>query len=183
MSRGFSAASVLVAAAVLQAAGQAPARGVAPKKSVPTAKKTASKKTASKKTQPKKTGSASGVSPKKSATKKPAASKSRTPTRSWRTAQQTPTTERYREIQHALAGRGYFQGEPTGIWGPDSAEALKQFQQAQNLKPNGKVDSLSLLALGLGPKRNPAPRAPLPADPPPTPPISPPTASPPTARP
>jgi hypothetical protein len=32
---------------------------------------------------------------------------------------------------------------------------LKQFQQDQNLEPNGKLNSLSLIALGLGAKRPP----------------------------
>jgi hypothetical protein len=46
------------------------------------------------------------------------------------------------------------QGPPTGVWGPESAEALKRFQQEQSLQPNGKLDSLSLMALGLGPRRD-----------------------------
>jgi len=31
-------------------------------------------------------------------------------------------------------------------------EALRRFQQEQNLDPTGKINSLSLIALGLGPK-------------------------------
>ncbi len=69
-----------------------------------------------------------------------------------RSYQQTPSPERYKEIQQALASKGYFQGEPTGEWGPDSVDALKRFQNAQNLTPDGKIGSLSLIALGLGPK-------------------------------
>jgi peptidoglycan hydrolase-like protein with peptidoglycan-binding domain len=49
--------------------------------------------------------------------------------------------------------KGYFHGEPNGEWGPDSADALKRFQAEQNLTPDGKLTSLSLIALGLGPKR------------------------------
>jgi len=74
--------------------------------------------------------------------------------------QQAPTTDRYREIQQTLASRGYFHGEPTGEWGPDSVDALKRFQADQNLAPDGKVGSLSLIALGLGPKRLTAQAAP-----------------------
>lgn len=66
--------------------------------------------------------------------------------------QMTPTPERYREIQQALASKGYFHGEPNGEWGPDSIDALKRFQTDQNLMPDGKIGSLSLIALGLGPK-------------------------------
>jgi peptidoglycan hydrolase-like protein with peptidoglycan-binding domain len=67
--------------------------------------------------------------------------------------QQQPTADRYREIQQALADRGYLKSEPNGIWGPESVEALKKFQEDQNLKPSGKLDPLSLISLGLGPKR------------------------------
>jgi peptidoglycan hydrolase-like protein with peptidoglycan-binding domain len=67
--------------------------------------------------------------------------------------QLAPTKERYQQIQQALAGKGYFSGEPNGVWGSDSMEALKRFQADQNLTPDGKLTSLSLIALGLGPKR------------------------------
>jgi hypothetical protein len=78
--------------------------------------------------------------------KKPAA-----PPRRW--AQQQPTSERYKEIQQALAGRGYFRGDPSGAWGPESIDSLKRFQHDQSLVEDGKIGSLSLIALGLGPKR------------------------------
>ena len=67
--------------------------------------------------------------------------------------QMQPTTDRYKEIQQALADKGYFRGMPDGAWGADSVEALKRFQKDQNLDPDGKIGSLSLMALGLGPKR------------------------------
>jgi hypothetical protein len=73
-----------------------------------------------------------------------------TPSRSF---QQAPTPDRYKEIQQALVSKGYLQGEPSGQWGSDSADALKRFQADQNLMPDGKINSLSLIALGLGPKR------------------------------
>jgi peptidoglycan hydrolase-like protein with peptidoglycan-binding domain len=57
-----------------------------------------------------------------------------------------------------LIGRGYLEGPATGEWGPQSVEALKKFQLDQNLKGDGKLDSLSLIALGLGPKRNASPQ-------------------------
>ncbi len=68
--------------------------------------------------------------------------------------QASPTGDRYTEIQQALVAKGYLQGEPTTGWGPQNAEALKRFQKDQNLPPNGKITSLSLIALGLGPKRD-----------------------------
>ena len=67
--------------------------------------------------------------------------------------QQQPTPERYKEIQQALADRGYFSGSPDGTWGPDSIDSLKRFQRDQSLTDDGKIGSLSLIALGLGPKR------------------------------
>ena len=43
--------------------------------------------------------------------------------------------------------------DPDGAWASESVEALKRFQKDQNLDPDGKIGSLSLIALGLGPKR------------------------------
>lgn len=74
----------------------------------------------------------------------------RHPSRSY---QQAPSQERYKEIQQALAGKGYLHSDPNGAWGSDSVDALKRFQSEQNLTPDGKITSLSLIALGLGPKR------------------------------
>jgi peptidoglycan hydrolase-like protein with peptidoglycan-binding domain len=86
--------------------------------------------------------------------------------------QMQPTTDRYKEIQQALADKGYFRGTPDGTWGSESVEALKRFQKDQNLDPDGKIGSLSLMALGLGPKRGvasaqSAPTSSEPVDPPP----------------
>lgn len=86
--------------------------------------------------------------------------------------QMQPTTDRYKEIQQALADKGYFRGMPDGTWNGESVDALKRFQKDQNLDPDGKIGSLSLMALGLGPKRGvasaqTAPAGGEPADPPP----------------
>ena len=74
-----------------------------------------------------------------------------------------PTPERYMEIQRALADKSYYDGPVNGIWSPDCVASLKRFQQDQNLDPDGKLGSLSIIALGLGPKRqlvpDPAPVA------------------------
>jgi len=95
------------------------------------------------------TGSQSGTSKssKKSSKKKSVATAARRP------AQQQPTPERYKEIQQALADKGYFSGLVDGNWGPESVAALKRFQRDQNLADDGKIGSLSLIALGLGPQR------------------------------
>jgi len=80
-----------------------------------------------------------------------------------RSRQMQPTSDRYREIQQALAGKGYLKSEPNGSWNEESVEALRRFQQDQHINPSGRIDSLSLIALGLGPKRSAGavpPRAP-----------------------
>ena len=70
-----------------------------------------------------------------------------------RSVQKEPAPDRYKEIQQSLAEKGYFAGPVNGTWGPDSVEALKRFQRDQNIGDDGKLGSLSLIALGLGPKR------------------------------
>lgn len=73
-----------------------------------------------------------------------------------RPTQQQPSAYRYKEIQQALLDKGYFRGTPDGTWGGESADALKRFQKDQNLDVDGKLGSLSLMALGLGPRRGAA---------------------------
>ena len=72
---------------------------------------------------------------------------------SWRSRQLAPTPDRYKDIQSALATRGYLNQAPNGVWDAPSADALRRFQQDQSLEPSGKLNSLSLIALGLGAKR------------------------------
>ena len=75
----------------------------------------------------------------------------------WRNRQMAPTAERYRQIQGALAAKGFLRPEDaTGVWNSTSVDALKQFQAQQKLESSGKINSLSLIALGLGPKRDTA---------------------------
>lgn len=70
-----------------------------------------------------------------------------------RSSQREPDAERYKEIQQSLADKGYFAGPVNGTWNADSVQALKRFQRDQNIGDDGKLGSLSLIALGLGPKR------------------------------
>jgi Putative peptidoglycan binding domain len=70
------------------------------------------------------------------------------------TYQTHPDTGRYQEIQQALTERGYYKGEANGQWNDDSVEALKHFQADQKMEPDGKINSLSLIGLGLGPKHD-----------------------------
>ena len=71
--------------------------------------------------------------------------------------QQQPEPDRIREIQQALTKHGY-PVESSGVWDASTVEALRKFQTDQNidnLSGRGKLDSLTLIALGLGPKREP----------------------------
>jgi len=118
-----------------------------------TTRKAPAKKTAAK-TPSKATSRTTGKSTSRTAAKKGG---KRAPVRkatTWRNRQMAPTPARYREIQEALAAKGYLRPEDaTGSWTQNSMDALKRFQTDQNIESNGKINSLSLIALGLGPKR------------------------------
>ena len=106
---------------------------------------------------------------KKGAAKKPVAKR---PAVTWRNRQTVPSSDRYREIQNALASRGFLSPEQaTGSWNQTSTDALRRFQEEQNLEASGKVNSLSLIALGLGPKRDATVVVPKPQDLPGQPPV------------
>ncbi len=84
-----------------------------------------------------------------------------------RPKQMVPTPERYKEIQQALASKGYLKPEDaSGVWDQNSSDALRRFQSDQKLQGTGKIDSLSLIALGLGPKHDSAEAKPSPLAPP-----------------
>jgi hypothetical protein len=73
----------------------------------------------------------------------------------WRNRQLSPTSDRYREIQQALVSKGYLQADQaTGVWDQNSMDAMKRFQSEQNIDASGKLNSLSLIALGLGPRHD-----------------------------
>lgn len=141
-------------------------------KSGTTAKSAPAKQTVVKQT------AAKSTSAKSATTKKTTAAKTATPPVRHYTQQQ-PTTDRYKEIQQALTDHGYFKGSVDGQWGPESVDALKQFQREQKIDEDGKISSLSLIALGLGPHRNLAPTqsARSTATPPHSPPATPPVQS------
>jgi Putative peptidoglycan binding domain len=96
--------------------------------------------------------------PKPRTATKPAATKTasrkKAPSRSARAKTQAiPSPQRYKEIQQALAAKGYLpQDQATGQWNDASVDALKRFQADQKIDSNGRINSLSLIALGLGPK-------------------------------
>ena len=142
-----SSASKKPAAGTAVSASRKPAAGKTPKKT------TSSKGTAA----PPKTPSASKAPAKKTASTKSGKKK---PVTTWRNRQTVPAPERYKEIQDALAAKGFLSAEDaTGGWGPNSVDALKKFQAVQNLEVTGKINSLSLIALGLGPRHDAPPAA------------------------
>jgi hypothetical protein len=134
-------------------------------------KKTAAKKKAARKkatpgaATPARKGAATASSRKPGTTTRSASSRGRKTTGkrgvTWRNRQLSPSPDRYREIQGALASKGFLKPEDaTGTWNQTSSDALKKFQAEQNLDSSGKINSLSLIALGLGPHRDPAPPPP-----------------------
>ncbi len=64
--------------------------------------------------------------------------------------QRAPTPDRISEIQSALAGSGYFQGDPNGRWDSNTVAALQKFQSANRIDVTGKLDAITLQKLGLG---------------------------------
>ena len=131
----------------------------------PDKKTVAKKSTAKKKGAPARKGAVTASSRKPGAATRSASSRGKKTTgkrgTTWRNRQMSPTPDRYREIQGALASKGYLKPEDaTGTWNQTSADAMKKFQAEQNLDSNGKINSLSLIALGLGPHRDPAPPPP-----------------------
>ena len=135
------------------------------KQAAPKAK--ASAKTATTKATTSKSPAAKGKAlpaSKTTPTKSTASKSTKAPAPPKRTGQSQPTADRYKEIQQALADRGFFTGQVDGNWGPSSLDALKRFQASQNLDVDGKLGALSLIALGLGPKRAYVQTTPIPVE-------------------
>jgi peptidoglycan hydrolase-like protein with peptidoglycan-binding domain len=127
-----------------------------------TGKSTATKKSSSTK---------KSVATKQTAAKKKASKgrrSRRTARTTWRNRQKAPMPERYRAIEQSLIDKGYLKEPADGVWGQASVEALWRFQREHDLEPTGKIDSLSLIALGLGPKYETPSAIPPPPNPPPS---------------
>jgi peptidoglycan hydrolase-like protein with peptidoglycan-binding domain len=60
------------------------------------------------------------------------------------------------QAQQALAAAGYHVGEPDGRPGPSTTAALKKFQTDRHLPVSGKLDSITLAALGIRKTSDPA---------------------------
>ena len=67
--------------------------------------------------------------------------------------QGAPAPERYQEIQQVLVDKGYLQSAPSGAWDAQTVDAMRRFQADKHLPVTGTLNSMSLIQLGLGPKR------------------------------
>jgi len=130
---------------------------------VPTAARTAQPKAAAHpaSSQAAKSATAKGTGPKTTRKSGSALAKNRKSPKSAprQRVQAVPTPDRYKEIQQALADRGFYKGEVNGTWGSDSVGALKAFQVSLKLTDDGKINALSLIGLGLGAQHTYVPAA------------------------
>jgi peptidoglycan hydrolase-like protein with peptidoglycan-binding domain len=55
------------------------------------------------------------------------------------------------EVQKQLSDDGYLTGTANGIWDDETGAALKNFQDQHGLDATGKIDMVTLLALGVSP--------------------------------
>jgi hypothetical protein len=62
--------------------------------------------------------------------------------------------ERVMEIQNALLKVGYYQGEANGIYDENTKQAMKQYQQANNLQASGMPSAHALKKLGVAKRKN-----------------------------
>ena len=54
-----------------------------------------------------------------------------------------------REVQRALQSKGHETGPIDGVFGPQTASALRAFQRAQGLNESGEMDAQTLASLGV----------------------------------
>jgi peptidoglycan hydrolase-like protein with peptidoglycan-binding domain len=69
------------------------------------------------------------------------------------TQQNLPRRE-IRQAQQALNKDGFKVGRADGRWGPETENALKQFQQSKQIEPSGQLDQQTMADLGLDTSRN-----------------------------
>ena len=157
-SRILSLLSLLPLPALLWAQAQSSASSNPPRGNPPSVKATtgsgssgSSQQKSTSAPAPSKKTTAAPKAKAKTAVKRPAARTTRQ-TPSVLVGQRNPTKDRYSVIQKRLADAGYFSGAANGAWGSDSVKALQQFQQDQGLEPTGKIDSITLIKLDLGPQ-------------------------------
>jgi hypothetical protein len=147
--------SMMILGAVVASSGQEPPasakKTVATKKTAPAVKPKTTVATGK--------ASTAGIKTSAATSKKRTATTKRTASRIPGVARQAaPSSDRYKEIQQALASKGYLKSEPTGVWDADSVAAMRQFQTDRKLDPSGKLTAASLIDLGLGPHSETSPK-------------------------
>jgi hypothetical protein len=133
------------------------AYSLAPTKANPSGKSTQKKSSGKASGKTSKSGKASGTGKSSTGSRKKgtATARGKKPAQPPRPrGQQVPAPDRIKEIQQALIQRGYLKGEPSGVWSQDSTDAMRRFQEDQKMEASGKVSSMALIQLGLGPKRD-----------------------------
>ena len=59
------------------------------------------------------------------------------------------SVEEIRQLQIVLKEKGFFEGEPDGVFGPRTRQALIVFQRQQGFQASGQIDSQTVTALGI----------------------------------
>ena len=72
------------------------------------------------------------------------------------TGQRTIDDSRATQIQTALTGAGYMQGEPTGHWDSSTQAAMQRYQSDNGWQTKLMPDSRAIIKLGLGPSSSAA---------------------------
>ena len=57
--------------------------------------------------------------------------------------------QQIREVQVALNKKGFEVGRVDGIWGPETEEGLRRFQNSMGIQAHGQLDERTISALGL----------------------------------
>lgn len=57
--------------------------------------------------------------------------------------------QQIKDLQRTLNRKGFSAGRVDGLWGPDTADALKRFQSKNSLNPTGELDRTTELKLGM----------------------------------
>jgi peptidoglycan hydrolase-like protein with peptidoglycan-binding domain len=64
-------------------------------------------------------------------------------------AQQGMSQEMVKQAQQALKDKGHDAGPVDGMWGPQTQQAVREFQQKEGIQATGRLDQKTLSALGM----------------------------------
>jgi peptidoglycan hydrolase-like protein with peptidoglycan-binding domain len=63
--------------------------------------------------------------------------------------EQNLSKDEIQQVQQALDQKGFKSGQPDGVLGPGTKNAIKEFQQKQGWNATGELDNQTLSALGV----------------------------------